>query len=65
MELPENFLTPSEREEIATLADSMDIVADVFEGNGTTESLRMGIAIMRHGANILEGAADRIESENA
>lgn len=65
MDLPEEFLTPSEREEIATLADSMDIIADVFGGRGTMEGLRMGIAIMRRGADVLEGAADRIESENA
>lgn len=63
MELPEEFLTPDEREEIAALADSMDIIADVFGGRGTMEGLRMGIAIMRRGADVLEGAANRLDSQ--
>ena len=63
MELPEEFLTEAEREQLGTLEQTLTALGAVLEGGGTTEALRMCAGSMRAMAESLESVADRVERD--
>jgi hypothetical protein len=66
MRLPTEFLTPEDVEEMNTIGDSIEMLADIFHGqddeNKTTEGLRMAASLFRTGARRLEIIAERVEN---